>query len=466
MLIAFGVDELIVHPTVGGISLIKFLLFLMWIIHFPFIAMAIGGTLFSLLFAFMDKTHPKGPLKNSPFQRFSKDTITTLTFHPSTTFLLGILPLLTIILFMQQLLVGTPLADYSSLLGKMDFGFSSWGLLIPKGAYSWWLSVVLVIGGFLFLHIYKHKFISQKEIHPIHFLLGFTALGLLLLGYFTLTANLSFVLYPTMWNLVDNPLILLFGSNMLTQFGLFLNTALLIAAAATLYLLCSKPAENEEEKHYQRFVKISTLVITLVFTFANAAATTLNLLVIEEAATSSAVIVWHGILLVLGLLLAITSVTSLFDLSHVKHKSILVLTIATFLAMLLNLESMQANSLTEHLASLYTTAKKHQPHGPSLAPDPKIGKKLYQQNCKTCHTIDGTKGAGPSFLNIWHRTSTVIIAGKEKQITVDENYIKESLMSPKAAVVKNFAPIMPSFAKKLSEQDILHLIAYLKTLKK
>ena len=49
--------------------------------------------------------------------------------------------------------------------------------------------------------------------------------------------------------------------------------------------------------------------------------------------------------------------------------------------------------------------------------------------------------------------------------TADENYLRESIMNSQAKVVKGYQPIMPAFQGMVSEENLLQLIAYIKTLK-
>jgi cytochrome c oxidase subunit 2 len=51
------------------------------------------------------------------------------------------------------------------------------------------------------------------------------------------------------------------------------------------------------------------------------------------------------------------------------------------------------------------------------------------------------------------------------QVTVDDNYLRESIMHPTAKVVSGYQPVMPTFQGQISEEDLLQLIAYIKTLK-
>ncbi len=50
-------------------------------------------------------------------------------------------------------------------------------------------------------------------------------------------------------------------------------------------------------------------------------------------------------------------------------------------------------------------------------------------------------------------------------VTADENYLRQSVMIPTAKVVKGFQPIMPPFQGLVNEENLLQLIAYIKTLK-
>ena len=51
-----------------------------------------------------------------------------------------------------------------------------------------------------------------------------------------------------------------------------------------------------------------------------------------------------------------------------------------------------------------------------------------------------------------------------KQITVDENYIRESVLDPQAKVVAGFQPVMPTYQGILKDRDIDAIVAYIKSL--
>jgi cytochrome c oxidase subunit 2 len=50
-------------------------------------------------------------------------------------------------------------------------------------------------------------------------------------------------------------------------------------------------------------------------------------------------------------------------------------------------------------------------------------------------------------------------------VEADESYFRESVLNPRAKVVAGFRPIMPTFQGQISEEQLLELIAYVRTLK-
>ncbi|MBK7212668.1 MAG: cytochrome c oxidase subunit II [Bacteroidales bacterium] len=94
------------------------------------------------------------------------------------------------------------------------------------------------------------------------------------------------------------------------------------------------------------------------------------------------------------------------------------------------------------------------------------GKLIVQgKACIACHTADGTKLVGPSFKGIYGHKVTVVTDGKEREITVDDEYIKQSIINPEADVVKGFQKgQMVSYKGQLSDEEIAKIIEYIKTL--
>ena len=63
---------------------------------------------------------------------------------------------------------------------------------------------------------------------------------------------------------------------------------------------------------------------------------------------------------------------------------------------------------------------------------------VEQKACIACHSVNGTKIVGPSYKDIFGHKVTVITDGKEREVMVDEAYIRKSILEPEADVVKGF----------------------------
>ena len=50
-------------------------------------------------------------------------------------------------------------------------------------------------------------------------------------------------------------------------------------------------------------------------------------------------------------------------------------------------------------------------------------------------------------------------------VEADEAYLRESIVNPRAKMVSGFQPIMPTFQGLVSEEGLLQLIEYIKSLK-
>ena len=93
------------------------------------------------------------------------------------------------------------------------------------------------------------------------------------------------------------------------------------------------------------------------------------------------------------------------------------------------------------------------------------GRKLAgEKGCLGCHSLDGSPGAGPSFKGIVGRSEVVITKGIERSITVDDAYLRLSIVDPQADVVKGFQLIMPTFAE-LKKEEIEALVVFIRSVK-
>ena len=89
------------------------------------------------------------------------------------------------------------------------------------------------------------------------------------------------------------------------------------------------------------------------------------------------------------------------------------------------------------------------------------GERLFTDlACITCHKEDST-GRGPSLVGVFG--SDVQLADG-RSVVADENFLRESIMNSQAKVVRGYQPIMPAFQGMVSEENLMQLIAYIKSL--
>src|SRR4051812_13683565 len=91
------------------------------------------------------------------------------------------------------------------------------------------------------------------------------------------------------------------------------------------------------------------------------------------------------------------------------------------------------------------------------------GDKLFQDlACANCHKNNGS-GRGPTLQGVYG--STVELDGGQK-VVADDDYLRESILSPQAKIVKGYQPIMPTFQGLVTEDQLLQLIEYVKSVGK
>ncbi|GBF50792.1 cytochrome c oxidase subunit II [Leptospira ryugenii] len=91
------------------------------------------------------------------------------------------------------------------------------------------------------------------------------------------------------------------------------------------------------------------------------------------------------------------------------------------------------------------------------------GKVLFAQKaCASCHSIDGTKIVGPTMKGLYENKRKFVDGSEAK---ADENYLRESILVSSAKVVEGYPPAMPLFQGQLSDEEVEHLIEYIKTIK-
>ena len=91
------------------------------------------------------------------------------------------------------------------------------------------------------------------------------------------------------------------------------------------------------------------------------------------------------------------------------------------------------------------------------------GKKVAMaQGCLKCHSLTGEPHIGPTWLDLYHRRETLETG---ETIVADEGYLTDSMIDPRAKIVKGFKPVMPTYRGKLTAPEAAALVEFIKSLR-
>ncbi len=89
------------------------------------------------------------------------------------------------------------------------------------------------------------------------------------------------------------------------------------------------------------------------------------------------------------------------------------------------------------------------------------GEQLFQQlGCVGCH-LDNGSGRGPALAGKYGTQETLATG---TTVTVDDTYIRESILTPQMKLAAGYGPVMPTFQGLVNEEGVMSLIEYIKTL--
>jgi cytochrome c oxidase subunit 2 len=89
------------------------------------------------------------------------------------------------------------------------------------------------------------------------------------------------------------------------------------------------------------------------------------------------------------------------------------------------------------------------------------GEALFTQlACVTCHLPDGS-GRGPSLVGVY---GSQVMLEDGSTVAADESYLRESILTSQAKIVKGYEHIMPTFQGLINEDGVAALMEYVKSM--
>jgi len=94
------------------------------------------------------------------------------------------------------------------------------------------------------------------------------------------------------------------------------------------------------------------------------------------------------------------------------------------------------------------------------------GRALFTRfGCGGCHNVGPGTGGGtvraPSLVGLY---GSPVPLADGRVVIADDRYIRDCILDPGAQIVASYEPLMPNFSSQLSEEDVVKLIAYIKSL--
>lgn len=89
------------------------------------------------------------------------------------------------------------------------------------------------------------------------------------------------------------------------------------------------------------------------------------------------------------------------------------------------------------------------------------GRRLFERfGCSGCHARNAAVHA-PDLAGVYGRSVPLEGGGF---VVADDRYLRDSILLPRKEIVAGYEPLMPSFAGRISEEELLDVVAYLKSL--
>ncbi len=91
-----------------------------------------------------------------------------------------------------------------------------------------------------------------------------------------------------------------------------------------------------------------------------------------------------------------------------------------------------------------------------------VGKDLFEAKlgCASCHQ-QNDQGRGPTLVGLFGKE---VKLNNGQKVTADEEYIRNSILNPQGQIVEGYQPIMPTFKGQVTEEQLVALVAYIKSL--
>lgn len=377
-------DNLVLPQSSEHIELLHYILMLIMFLFIPFISILFGGTTLSIYY------RRKGLNENNPmFIRFAHDIIETLTINKSIGIILGIVPLLTAVLIVAQLLHNTESPAVYYLLTSFILTTIS----------------VILIYTYRYSVIFSRLFDNIKNIIPeddntseiiknyrdgsraLSYRSGRYGLLLLFIALFMFVAGISNTLFP------------LYSFEVLFRFLQFLTAAFSITGGAIFFSFFYWDGGRKiDDDNYRTFIKKIAVNITFTGTIIQPLFLTYDFIALPSTALSGAVFT-YGMIAILLLFVAYHLLYSMIRDANLKMSGpvFYVLIFSMFGVIVKDQLAMgNANKLNSVILNAKYIEYFNEISGANKLAAVVSGEQIYKNICSSCHSFDH-KIVGPPY---------------------------------------------------------------------
>lgn len=389
-------DKLVLPQSAEHIELLHYMLMLVLFLFIPFISVVFGGAILS--YTYRRKFNKYGE-KN--YLRFAKDVINNLTVNSSVGLILGVIPLLTAILILTQLLHTTNFPTVSDL--SLSFLFISAALILVY-TYRLTFALKIVFDGVdtnssddIVKEEFSNYYAKASKLSDSSIRLG---LVLLFIGMWIFSGALTAVIYFGEWK-PTSFFATLFSLKVIINFLIWIFSSFALTGITLLFIfLFWKKDEIKLSDDYREFIVSTSSKMALYSAVPLPLLIFIAVTILPDSLLSGAMFGYTAASLIL-LFLSLNFLYLLYYKKQIKYASLLFFTfLAAMLSIIVKNQITINNATKFHSVILSTEYEKVLAELRGTGAEVQINAaELYQVRCAACHKFD-QKLVGPAHLDV------------------------------------------------------------------
>ncbi len=353
-------------------ALLRYGLFLVLLIHLPFLGAIIGGSTVSLFLTYLGKE-----TRDPSYPRFSKELAQAVLPGKSVLFIFGFVPVLLVWFVYERILFDTT----------------------PLPWHFWSAILAILFAGFALLHVYRSAWDLAPDLPPLHVGAGAVGVLALILAFFLFANGYGILFNPEKLPLLAKQVRFFMSWNAVVKFLLFL--AFFFGMTGGLILLLGgRSAKGKEgpDGVYRELVRDVGSHLAYLATMVLPVFVLLDLVTLPKVALSAGVFATSAAVLLLSLLVCLGLSLAAGKEEGGSGAWVLALYVLIFLVVLLHDHAAVGNAYGDRIAFLTMQAqaavteqaKEEHREEPAAAAkeEAEPGKAVYEKVCAGCHQID------------------------------------------------------------------------------